>query len=311
MPRRRQDPALGVSVRNLGSIRLAKYCPRCLKVLTSVRFQPPFKFSGALFGDAERAQQAVIGYLLGRYRSLPKPFSPFCDIESRIEYPKSWLKYRCVHDRGIEVWGIPDEIFMLEDGSLCVIDLKSAHFKGDDDPFHPQYATQVTGYAYIAEALGLGAVSKAGLWYWDIQGDAIKSDPADYYEGGTLFLPMLVRPLEVKLDYTIFDPLITEYLKVVNSTDIPEGRAGCDDCKKLDLLYALEKEQEVQDRILLRENDDRPQIRKEIKNRIWDRDKYLRDLLLDYRQRGDLVFSNDGMVAAWEFQFGNDWISTE
>jgi hypothetical protein len=306
-----EDATLAISVRNLGSIRLAKYCPRCLKVLTKVRFQPPFKFGGALFGDAERAQQAVIGYLLEKDGHLPKPFSPFCDCKARIDFPKHWTKFRCVHDSGVVLYGIPDEIFELEDESLCVIDLKTSHCKGEDDPFHPQYATQVTGYAYIAEALGLGKVTRAGLMYWDVQVDSVKSNPADHYERGTLWLPMNVKPLEVKLDYAIFEPLIKELTDVVNSKDVPEGRAGCDDCRKLDLLYALEKEAELQDRILLRENEDRPHIRKAIKNRIWDRDKYLRDLLQSYRERGELIFSNDGMVAAWEFVCGDSLLSID
>lgn len=311
MSSRSEATNLAVSVRNLGSIRLPKYCPRCLKVLTQVRFQPPFKFSGALFGDAERAQQAIIGYLLDEYGCLPSPFSPFCDCKARIKYPKHWTKFRCMHDSGIELYGIPDEIFELEDGSLCVIDLKSSHFKGENDPFHLQYACQVTGYAYIAEGLGLGTVAKAGLMYFDVQGDAVSSDPADHYERGTLWLPMKVKPLELEIDYAIFEPLIKEFVDVVNSRDVPEGRAGCDECKKLDLLYALEKEAEVEDRIFLRQNEDRPTIRKAIKNRIWNRESYLSNLLQDYRERGDLIFSNDGMVAAWEFPCGDSLVSID
>jgi hypothetical protein len=43
------------------------------------------------------------------------------------------------------------------------VDHKTAHFK-KEDKFHDQFVIQVTGYAWIAEALALGEVSLAGLF---------------------------------------------------------------------------------------------------------------------------------------------------
>lgn len=54
------------------------------------------------------------------------------------------------------LYGQPDEVLNRKDGTLCIIDHKTAHAKGLDDPFHAQYELQVIGYGAIAEGLELG-----------------------------------------------------------------------------------------------------------------------------------------------------------
>ena len=144
-----------ITPRNLGSICLDGYCPRCFKYLLIQKFHPPFNhFGAAIFSDMQKSQEAVIGFYLDRDGCLPKEFSPFSDCSSRANFPRHWSKFSYTHESGVILYGAPDEIFHRKDGTLCVVDLKTAHCKKGKDPFRGQYEVQVVGYADIAEGLG-------------------------------------------------------------------------------------------------------------------------------------------------------------
>ena len=127
-------------------------------------------------------QEAMIGYYLQKDGCLPKAFAPFCDIQSRVDVNKHWLKYGYLHESGVWLYGSPDEVFYRKDGSVVIWDHKTAHPKADGvkDRFLPQYEVQVTGYGMIAEVgLWLGRVSAGALGYWDIQHESMINDPGN------------------------------------------------------------------------------------------------------------------------------------
>jgi hypothetical protein len=139
----------------------------------------------------EQLQMAIVGNLLDNDGQLPEEFAPFCNLTSRVEYPRHWSKFKYRHESGVMLYGEPDEIFNASDGSIVVVDHKSARYKGGDDPFLPCYRIQVIGYSNIAElGLELGEVSKGGLFYWEIDDDAVKSDPAKFYRDEKLWAPI-------------------------------------------------------------------------------------------------------------------------
>ena len=133
-----------------------------------------------------------------------------------------------------------------KDGTLCIIDHKTAHAKGDDDPFHNQYELQVIGYANIAEGLGLGEVTLAGLLLWDTQVADVVEKPEDYFENGKLWISFKPKGLEIEVDYAKLDAPIKELQKIWMAKRLPEGREGCDDCKKMELLLGFDQQFRVQ-----------------------------------------------------------------
>lgn len=293
---------LAITPRNLGAISLPRYCPKCFRFLLDLKFQPPFKsFGAAIFNDAQKSQEAIIGYYLAKDGRLPKAFAPFCDCAERAEFPRHWSKFSYVHKSGVKLYGAPDEIFVRADGSLCVVDLKTAHFRGDDDPFHSQYVTQVVGYANIAEGLELGKVTLGGLLYWDARTDNVIERPSDHFESGTLWMPFKPKGQEVEIDYKILDPLLTEAKKVWEAKDVPEGREDCDDCKKRELLFAIDQRFERELDSHAEKYKHIPEVRNNASRRKYQR-RYERIALLSefesIRQEG---FASDGLMANWEF----------
>jgi hypothetical protein len=296
---------LEITARNLGSLTLAKYCPRCLWYLLRLRFHAPFNSFGAgIFNAMERAERAVVTYYLDDRGCLPKEFSPFCDCTARIEYPNHWSKFRYQHESGVILYGVPDDIFKLEDETLCVLDYKTAKAKGNDDPFHGQYEVQVVGYANIAEVgLGLGTVALGGLLYWEVQTDDVLTDPKSHYDSKTLYVPFKPSTVEITINYGILDPLLKEAKKVWKTSTPPDGADGCSDCKKLDLLFALEQGIEAHDAWELRRSSFRD-ARSQVLSRGLRRQGRRKQALQELAELGDLMFQEDGVTANWEFLHG-------
>jgi PD-(D/E)XK nuclease superfamily len=293
---------LATTPRNLGSLRLPGYCPKCLKYLLCMKHQPPFNhFGAAIFGDAQKSQEAIIGYYLDNNGCLPKEFAPFCDCVARTEFPRHWSKFSYLHKSGVTLYGAPDEIFERKDGTLCVVDHKTAHFKGDKDPFHAQYECQVVGYANIAEGLNLGKVTLGGLLYWEAQVEEVQYDPIAHYKSGKLSLPLKPKTLEIEIDYDILDPALEEFKSVASSSSLPEGRDGCMDCKKLDLMFALEEEFLNKDQQLFRYIKSEREFRNTMLTRDYHRRARRRIALLEFSQLGEEMFASDGLVANWQF----------
>ena len=291
-----------ITPRNLGGICLDGYCPRCFKYLLIQKFHPPFNhFGAAIFSDMQKSQEAVIGFYLDRDGCLPKEFSPFSDCSSRADFPRHWSKFSYTHESGVVLYGAPDEIFHRKDGTLCVVDLKTAHCKEGKDRFRGQYEVQVVGYAAIAEGLGLGEVTLGGLLYWEAQLEQVQKDASSHYSGGMLKVPFVPKAVEIAIDYTILVPLIKELKQVWNSTTIPEGRDRCDDCKKLDILFAIEEDFKQQDQRRRHYFADVKSVQWEISRRKFLREQRQYSIWAEFRREGDAIFSNDGLVANWEY----------
>ena len=93
---------LAITPRNLGSIRVPGYLPRCFKFQLLLKFHPPYNhFGAAIFSDAQRGHEAVLGYYLDTQRSLPKEFAPFCDCVARVDYNGHWSKFKTTHKSGV------------------------------------------------------------------------------------------------------------------------------------------------------------------------------------------------------------------
>lgn len=297
------DTEVAITPRNLGCICLDSYCPACLFYLVRMKFHPPFNHFGAgIFNAMQRIEEAIVGDHLDKNGCLPKAFAPFCDCSARVDFPNHWSKFKYVHKTGVTFYGEPDEIFELKDGTLCVIDHKTARNKGDADPFHGQYVAQVVGYGNIAEVgLDLGTVSRGGLFYWEIQDQQVQDDPAGHYSHGEVLVPFVPSTVEIEIDYSILDPLIKELKKVWNASAPPEGRDGCMDCKRLQLLLGIEREIELKDEQLLRTFGDILAVRDEVTNHIYERSKRYSALLTELRESGEQMFEYDGIAAHWEF----------
>jgi PD-(D/E)XK nuclease superfamily len=297
---------LRITPKRLGLIMVAAFCLHCFWYRLHLKFREPFSFfGGAIFKNMEQAEMAIIGQLLDKDGKLPKEFAPFCDVTERVEYPRHWTKYKYILPSGVELYGEPDDIFKLADGTLAVIDHKTAQPKGDDDPLLPCYEVQVIGYGLIAErGLDLGEVSKGGLFYWGANHETVISDPAKYYHNQKLWMPFTPKPHSIEIDYKRLDAPLKQAVELWEAKTPPDRSEKCPDCKKLDALLGIEAEVQKQlslsDQKLLACTGHNHWGRQQVMQRIFTdnsaRYAALRDL---HDEAGDLAFAEDGVMANW------------
>lgn len=299
---------LRITPKRLGLISLDKYCPRCLWYRLKMRFREPFNFfGGAIFKHMELAQMAVVRSLLADKGSLPKEFGAFTSVVDLVEYPRNWRKFKHVLANGTEIYGEPDEVFKLRDGTLAVVDHKTAQLKADGDPLMPMYETQLRGYSLIAEeGLQLGTVTKGGLWYWSSQHDGVIADPARHYTSGVLTMKFAVKTVDVNIDSALLKAPIEEAEKVWKATAPPDGAEGCGDCKKLQALLLICEAKDhvaVEDRqLLLRRagHGDTAAHRKLLALDYQDRWGYVPEPPAVVEELQELAFDEAGVMANWD-----------
>lgn len=295
---------LKITPKRLGLIAIKAYCARCFWYMLKQRFKFPFNhFGGAIFTFMEQAQMAVIGELLRRDGQLPKEFHPFENIVSRVEFVRHWSKFKYQLDSGVLLYGVPDEIVEFEDGSIGIIDHKTAHRKDGDDRMLPCYEIQGIGYGLIAEkGLDLGTTSRGGVMYWACQHEQVIAKPGAFYDPGKLWMPFVPQPLEYTMDYSRLKPLLKEAMKLWDASTPPARTEGCEDCELLDALMEIEHQanevQHINDQRLLASTGNDVRYQNTITSRLFA-DKQNR--LHAWHELADSALTEDGVVANWEY----------
>jgi hypothetical protein len=272
-----------------------------------MKFRTPFDlFGGAIFKQMEQAQLAVVAHHLEEKQSLPKEFDPFCDLESQVDFPRHWSKFQHRHKSGAILYGEPDDICQFSDGTLAVIDHKTANPKNGDDPLFPMYQVQVTGYGYIAEyGLKLGTVSKAGLFYWSADHISAVEDPGKAYKNGRLAMQFVPKPHPIDIDYGLLDKPLKEVARIWKLSTPPDGANQCSDCKKLDALFALDAEAgestNKQDRLRISASGNKSWVRSQVYSKEFKRSQGRLAALAEIRDEViEDGFSPYGVALNWE-----------
>jgi hypothetical protein len=225
---------LTLSVRNLAGLALPDSCPRCFWIQEKLAGKPPFQlpFPGIFREIDAHAKQLVRSALdLG---SLPAWFPELGPV---VEYlPEEALDWRVFahHDQetGIQLRGVPDEVFKLADGSYHIVDYKTARITNRQDELFPLYEVQLNAYAYIAEHRGYAPVAKLWLLYLEPQAGMA----ADSGELALRFEPVLK---EVALDGERVRGLLRRAGELLGLSMPPAGREGCEHCRQLGRLLEL------------------------------------------------------------------------
>jgi hypothetical protein len=306
MRRTTLETDLAITPKRLGLIEIDTFCPRCYWYLLKQKFHPPFDhFGGAIFKSMEQAQMAIVGGLMEKDGCLPEEFAPFCDLVGRVEFPRNWREFKHRLDSGVLLYGEPDDICQVSDGSIAVIDFKTSRPKDGKDPLGGVYRIQILGYSFIAEfGLKLGEVSKGGLLYWGAEHEKVVADPDKYYRAKKLWMPFVPKPVAFDIDYKQLDAPLKEAVRLWEADAPPDGAKKCKDCKRLDTLLAIDTGVQelvtVSDQLMLTRSGNDPWVRSYVQQRINDRLSVRRSAWMDLQdQAGDLNFENDGLVANW------------
>ncbi len=217
-----------LSAKGLGDA-LPDACPRCLWV--SLRFDLPYQRFPGVFGTIDRFLKNAVHRALDDTGRLP-PWFP--DIGRVVSYERdlSYKRFRVWHeDLGVELAGSPDDVFRMADGSVHIVDYKTARLTPSQSEYLPLYEVQLNAYAYLAERIGVAPVRALSLIYMQPNGDRDAGSDA----GPALPFEAQRVPVEPKPDVLI-PPLLANARRTFNLSQPPTPKAACEDCARLDTL---------------------------------------------------------------------------
>jgi len=164
------------------------------------------------------------------------------DIGNIVGYidPPHWSRFQMrIEEHDILLTGAADGILKLADGTIAIIDYKTAKYTPHQHRLLPMYTTQLNGYALIAEHLNMGRVSKIALVYAQpvTDNETARSNVVRTDDG--FRMPLAVYIHHVHLHPERLQPLFRRAREIYNLSEVPKGRENCNDCKKLDQLMFL------------------------------------------------------------------------
>src|ERR1035438_2841276 len=227
-----------VSPRHLGQMRRPDFCPHCFWYSVALGFRHPFDASmpGILF-NMDKFEKILVQAHFAEEGSAPKWLKSL-GCTGPVSFPRKMTEE--LPKLGLTLVGMPDEVFSKKDGTLCLVDYKTAKFKGADDPFMPIYETQLWGYARLLEHEGIGTVSSAALVYFANALHDFYENALDLLTTEGIRVPFEVKIHEVKLDLKALNPLLKTFRSYADMAAPPDGIDGCKVCKRLGFLFDLE-----------------------------------------------------------------------
>jgi hypothetical protein len=232
---------LRVSGKNLGSLALADYCPRCFWAQRLAPGGVPFQVFPGIFSSIDSFTKKVVHQWFDAH-GAPAWLSPLGPLTG-YEEPPHHSRFQTRHPgTGVLLTGAPDAIFTSADGSLVIADYKTARYTDSQDTLLPMYEVQLTAYAYIAKALEWPQVSAIALIYAEPMTAMADAAPANAARDHGFILPFQATVKPLPLDLGRVEPLLEKFRQLVELTTPPAGRAGCKDCQRLEGLVALMKD---------------------------------------------------------------------
>jgi hypothetical protein len=225
-----------VSPRALGKMKSPFFCPFCYWHEIGIGFRPPFDMPmPGLMHNLDRFEKKLVEAQFSENGVAPKWLATL-GCTDVVSFPaKMTMEFP---DYDLELVGMPDAVFERKDGSLCLVDYKTAAGK-DDDPLLPVYATQLMGYLHLLEASGLGEVTAMALVYFSNQAKAFEENPLELLTSEGMKIPFTVKIHEVEIDRGALEPLLKSFREFADMATPPEAVTGCKNCKRLQVLFDI------------------------------------------------------------------------
>ena len=230
---------LRISAKILGELAQPWFCPRCFWLKMKTGNKLPFQIFPGIFSSIDAYTKRVVH---GWFDDLAEAPLWLRDIGNIVGYidPPHWSRFQMrIEKHDILLTGAADGILKLADGTIAIIDYKTAKYTEYQEKLLPMYTTQLNGYALIAEQLKMGRVSKLALVYTEPVTDSETARSNVVRTDDGFRMPLAVYIHDVDLEPGRLEPLFRRARVLYDLPEIPGGRQNCSDCKKLDRLMLL------------------------------------------------------------------------
>jgi hypothetical protein len=202
------------------------------------RHKLPFQIFPGVFSSIDGYTKRVVHAWMDQNGGAPFGLESLGEVTGYIDPPHHSRFTMEVPEHNILLTGAPDGILTFRDGSIAIIDYKTAKFTPAQDELLPMYIVQLNSYAAIAENQGLGRVSKLALVYAEpVTREDTTAQPQIHDDGFNMPFSVSVHPVE--LDPEMLAPLLREASEIYRRPLAPQGREGCENCRRLDNLMLL------------------------------------------------------------------------
>jgi len=232
---------LRISAKNLGALALHGFCPRCFWLKLKVHNRLPFQIFPGIFSSIDAYTKRVVHAWIDRNGGAPVWLKGLGEVTGYIDPPHHSRFYIELPEYEILLTGAPDGILTLPDGSIAIIDYKTAKYTGAQDRLMPMYMVQLNAYALIAKHLGIGNVTKLALVYSEPVTDEETAAQPEIHSDEGFVMPFSIFIHPVPMEPAKLQPLLKKAREIYDLPEAPDGRAGCEDCKRLDALMLLSR----------------------------------------------------------------------
>ncbi len=228
-----------ISAKHLGELAMPNFCARCFWLQLRCGWRMPFTFFPGIFSTLDSHVKRVVAAHFAAHSHLPSWLPP--DLGTPLAVPH-WSKFGWLDEAtDILLVGAPDEMTRCSDGSISILDYKTAKYTENADALLPLYHAQLNGYATITEQLGLGRVSSLWLIYCEPQ-PLDNSNPLALYRNNGFSMNFAAKIVPVELHAKGILPLLAKVRQIANMSEPPAGRSDCKDCQRLKDLIQLATE---------------------------------------------------------------------
>ena len=146
---------LFLGARTLASLNVPGACPACFYVRLRARRDVPYQMNmPSILFAADRQVKEAVHRSIDAGRGLP-PWMPMLGRAVGYVPDLSYKWFRHLDRRtNVSVCGVPDDLLIMDDGSVHVVDYKTATLSKKQREIMPLYEAQVSVYAYIAKRVG-------------------------------------------------------------------------------------------------------------------------------------------------------------
>lgn len=228
-----------ISAKNLGEVALTEFCPRCFWIKLRLGNKLPFQIFPGIFASIDSYNKKIIQNWFDRHHKLPEWLQSLGDISGYEKSPHHSIFQILDERNNILLTGDPDAVFVYRDGSYLIVDYKTARYTGTQDKLYPMYEAQLNAYVMIGIKAGLAPVSKLALIYMEPLTDYNAIVEARPVTDDGFLMGFKANIHEVRLDTDMLHPLLAKVREIYELSKKPEGRADCENCKRLIALASL------------------------------------------------------------------------
>jgi hypothetical protein len=225
---------LKISAKNLGVTALQDFCPRCFWIKLKSGNKLPYQSFPGIFSSIDSYTKKSIHHIIDSVNPKPRWMQKIGNVVGYEPVPHFSKSKFFDKKSGITLTGIPDDIWILDDGSKIIPDFKTAIYSESQDKLLPMYFIQNNVYSVLID-------KSAKLYLIYMEPDTKQETACNQITNTGFKMCFDATVVSVENDLKKVRDALVVTREITEMQKPPKGRIGCKDCSSLDSLIGLLK----------------------------------------------------------------------